>query len=191
MDHPRKYMARLGVGTPVARTRIREATLDDLGLLVRHRRGMWADISDFTKAELDAADPVYRRWARGRLRSGALVGFVVETARGEAVASSCLWLMPTQPRPGRRGTVAPYLLSMYTEPAHRGRGYATRIVREAISWAKARGYDTMLLHASRFGERIYVEEGFRRTTEMRLRLREPSGQQARRRKRRSLRRGRR
>ena len=156
---------------PVAPSRVRKASLKDLDTLVRHRRGMWVDIARFTPEELDAGDRVYRRWVRPRLRSGRLVGFIVEDAQGRAVASGCVWLMPRQPRPSWNGPSVPYLMSMYTEPALRGKGCATRIVREAIRWARAHGYDAMTLHASDYGEAIYRREGFGRTMEMRLRLR--------------------
>jgi len=159
----------------VARIRIRRATLDDLDLLVRHRRRMWEEIADFRGEDLDAADRAYRRWARSRLKSGRLVGFLAETARREVVSSACLWLSPVQPAPAWNGTLAPYLLSMYTEPEHRGKGYATRIVRTAIAWSRERGYNFLLLHASRHGRSIYAKEGFRRTWEMRLNLDSPRG----------------
>ena len=151
--------------------RVRVATTKDLALLVRHRRGMWVDIAHFTEDQLDEGDRVYRRWARPRLRSGTLVGFLLEDAKGQALASGCLWMMPRQPRPMAGRRTVPYLLSMFTEPAHRGKGYATRIVREAVRWARAHGYDAVTLHASDYGESIYRREGFARTMEMRLRLR--------------------
>src|SRR3989304_1375180 len=62
----------------VPRIRVRLATLADLDLLVRHRRRMWEAISDIPEDLLDAADPVYRRWARTRMRTGRLVGLIVE-----------------------------------------------------------------------------------------------------------------
>jgi len=154
----------------VPRTRVRRATLRDLEVLVRHRRGMWEDISHFDTAQIAAGDRVYREWTRARLRSRRLIGFIVEDARGEAVASGCVWLMPRQPRPMWNGPTVPYLMSMYTERGHRGKGHATRIVKEALRWARSNGYDAMTLHASDYGEPIYRREGFRRTTEMRLRL---------------------
>ncbi len=156
----------------VTRTRMRKATVDDLDLLVRHRRGMWEEILEASPAELAAADRAYRRWARARLRSRELVGWIVETYRGEPVASGCIWVMPSQPRPGWKGTTAPYLMSMFTEKPYRGQGAATRITREAIRWSKARGFSVLLLHASRFGRRIYLREGFLEGNEMRLRLSE-------------------
>ncbi len=156
---------------------MRRATVEDLDLLVRHRRGMWAEILDASRQEMDTADRAYRRWARAKLKARELVGWIVETDGGESVASGCIWLMPSQPRPGWKGTVTPYLMSMYTERAHRGQGYATRITREAIRWSKARGFTTLLLHASKFGKPIYAREGFRDGNEMRLRLsgQSPSG----------------
>src|SRR3990172_8035389 len=55
----------------VPRIRVRLATLADLDLLVRHRRRMWEAISDIPEDFPDAADPVYRRWARARMRTGS------------------------------------------------------------------------------------------------------------------------
>jgi GNAT superfamily N-acetyltransferase len=134
---------------------------------------MWADIATTSAAQLDAADAEYRRWARPRLKSGRLVGFVLETSSGKPAASGCLWMMPSQPRPVWRGTTVPYLMSMYTERDHRGRGLATRIVREAVKWSRDHGYHLLLLHASKFGKPIYERAGFERTREMRLTIGAP------------------
>ncbi len=154
----------------MVRTRLRKATLDDLDLLVRHRRGMWEEILDAPREAMDAADRAYRRWARPRMMSREMVGWIVETDRGEPVASGCIWLMPSQPRPLWKGTLSPYLMSMYTERRFRGQGYATQITREAIRWSRARGYTMLLLHASKFGKPMYAREGFVEGNEMRLRL---------------------
>ena len=153
----------------VVRTVVRTATAKDLDLLVRHRRLMWEAIADFSTRDHDAADAVYRRWARDRMRSRRFAGFIVEVG-AEPVASGCVWIMDVQPRPGRSGTAAAYLLSMFTESDHRGEGHATRIVRAAIRWARSRGIPIMLLHASDFGEPIYRRLGFERTREMRRSL---------------------
>lgn len=153
-------------------TRIRYATVRDLDILVRQRRRMWEAIGDHTEVELDAADREYRAWARRRLQTGRLVGFLAETTDGAIVAGGCVWLRENQPRPGRNDRVIPYLLSMYTEPEHRGHGLATRIVREAIRWSRSRGYARLVLHASDEGRGVYEHLGFTRTWEMRYRLSE-------------------
>ncbi len=154
---------------------LRKATLADLDLLVRHRRGMWNEILETTPEELAAADRAYRRWARAKMRARQMVGWIVETSRGEPVASGCVWVMPSQPRPAWTGTTSPYLMSMYTEEPFRGQGHATRITREAIRWSKEHGYTTLLLHASKFGKGIYLREGFTEGNEMRLRLKDWRG----------------
>jgi GNAT superfamily N-acetyltransferase len=153
----------------VVRTIVHTAAEKDLDLLVRHRRLMWEAIADFSIRDHNTADAVYRRWARDRMRSRRFAGFIVEVG-GEQVASGCVWIMAVQPRPGRSGTAAAYLLSMFTEPDHRGEGHATRIVRAAIRWASSRGIPIMLLHASDCGEPIYRRLGFERTREMRRSL---------------------
>lgn len=150
--------------------RLRLATLDDLPLLVRHRRLMWGDIAEHAEETLAAADPAYRRWARTRLRSGRLVAWVVEE-KGGPVASGCVWLQPVQPRPGRPFEVQPYLLSMFTEPAHRGKGHAARIVEAAMAWAQERGHPYLSLHASAAGRPIYERMGFVQMPELRVTLR--------------------
>src|SRR2546422_4085071 len=101
------------------------------------------------------------------MKSNRFAGFIVDVGE-EPVASGCVWLMQVQPRPNWKGTTAASLPSMFTEPAHRGRGHGARIVREAIRFARARGTHVMLLHASAFGEPMYIRLGFERTTEMRL-----------------------
>lgn len=154
--------------------KIRRATPRDLETLVRHRRRMWEDMGRHDRTALDAADPVYRRWARARLKSGKLLGWIVEH-RGAAIASGCLWLQEVHPRPFDPGQleparIQPYLLSMFTETAWRGRGLARRIVDEAVRYSRAHGYPRMSLHASDAGKSIYEKAGFRQTAEMRLQL---------------------
>lgn len=119
-------------------------------------------------ASLPADDRRYAAWARARMKSGTFAGFLVES-RGAVVAGGCVWLQPRQPRPGFHGRL-PYLLSMFTEPAHRGRGLATRIVRAATAWCRSRGFRRMTLHASIPGRRVYSKLGWQRTWEMALDL---------------------
>src|SRR5437660_10442791 len=98
---------------------------------------MWESIANFSIRDHDAADAVYRRWARDRMRSRRFVGFIVETG-GEPVASGCVWIMDVQPRRGRSGTAAAYRLSIFTEAEHPGEGQATGIVSAANRWARSR-----------------------------------------------------
>jgi GNAT superfamily N-acetyltransferase len=132
---------------------------------------MWEEIRDFSPADLDRHDRVYRRWVRREMAGRRFLARIVETADGTPVGSGGLWLMPMQPRPGPLGRgEMPYILSMYTELAHRGKGVATRIVQEFVRWSATHGYGRIFLHASPFGRPVYERLGFEPGSEMRLAL---------------------
>jgi GNAT superfamily N-acetyltransferase len=150
--------------------RIRQATLRDLDTLVRHRRRMFEEMQPFSEEEHAIGDREYRRWARRLMSRGELVAWVAETASGTPVAGGAVWLQERQPRPGKRAAKAPYLLSMYTEREFRGRGLASRIVREAMAWSRRNGYAFMTLHASAQGRSVYKKLQWERTWEMRVLL---------------------
>jgi GNAT superfamily N-acetyltransferase len=117
--------------------RIRRATFRDLDVLVHHRRRMFEDMPrPYTPDEHAVHDREYRRWAKRLMARGEFVAWIAETKEGAPVAGGAVWLQERQPRPGQRASKVPYLLSMYTEPEFRGRGLATRIVKEAMRWAK-------------------------------------------------------
>lgn len=149
-------------------TSIRPATLDDLPLLIRHRRGMLEDMGRYPAAWFDEHDRNYAAWARERLANGQLVGFIAEDA-GRVVASGCLWLKERQPVPGFPGGRVPYLMSVFTERDCRKQGHAAALTQAALDWAKARNYPLVALHASSDGRSTYEKLGFQRTWEMQLR----------------------
>src|SRR3989442_8549058 len=89
---------------------------------------MWNAIAKIPRADLDVADRTYRRWAQTQMKSNRFAGFIVDVGE-EPVASGSVWLMQIQPRPKWKGTTAAYLLSMFTEPGHRGRGQDRKSTR--------------------------------------------------------------
>ena len=149
---------------------IRPARLNDLATLVQHRRLMWENMGEKDARELRKADKAYRAWARARIRNKTMRGWIVENSETKIVGSGCLWLQPVQPRPGRSKGLQPYLLSMYTMPQYRGKGLASRIVREAVNWTRRNKYDALKLHASEMGRGVYGKLGFVRSWEMRRNL---------------------
>ena len=49
---------------------------------------------------------------------------------------------------------------MYTEPEHRRRGLARRLMAEMIAWCRAAGLGSVSLHASDAGRPLYEALGF-------------------------------
>jgi GNAT superfamily N-acetyltransferase len=144
--------------------RIRRANLRDLDALIYQRHCVFESMG-CTQSTLERLDRDYERWVRRRLISGSLIGWIVENRIGDIVGGGVLWLRPNA-RPPPNPRVLPYLTSMYTEPAYRGRGIASLVVREAIRWSKANGYPTIVLHTSPSAKRFYPHFGFIRTWEM-------------------------
>jgi len=156
---------RTSVAAPMI-ARVQGAKASDVDLLVAHRQAMFAAIGGFSPADLEASDPVYRRWIRPRLRDGR-AGAVVARSGDEPVGSAVIWLREDQPRPGAPKLLVPYIMSVYVDPRFRGLGIATQLTRALIAWAAQRGYFRVLLHASVFGRSVYRRLGFERTWEMR------------------------
>lgn len=148
---------------------VRQASVDDLEVLVTLRCGMFESMGVGDAASRDQQNRDFRRWVRPRLRRGEYVGFVA-WAGEEAVAGAAVWLCERQPAPGFAGGRLPYLLSVYTDPRFRGRGLATRTIKAAMAWCRDQGYRSMTLHASPAGRRLYARLGWERTWQMRVEL---------------------
>lgn len=147
---------------------VRKASDADLTILAKQRTLMFKEMFPDLPLDYHAYERRFRSWAREMLKQKRLVPFVVTDAGGKAVAGGSVWLRENLPSPRYRGTLQPYLMSMYTEQACRRKGLATMIVKEAIEWTKKHGYSRLTLHASEMGEPVYAKQGFERTTEMRL-----------------------
>lgn len=144
--------------------------IDDLDLLLRHRQMMWFDIHPERAQKIRDSEAVTREWMRKLILEEKYIPFIARTESGEVAGSGSVWLMDTQPRPGRTGLVTPYLLSMYTEKEYRKKGVATLIVEQAINWSREHGFTRLELHASSYGRGVYEKLGFRQSSEMRLDL---------------------
>jgi GNAT superfamily N-acetyltransferase len=150
--------------------KIRRATSKDVELLVRHRHMMFEEMTRPTAKELKVADDSYREWARAMMKGRLLHGYIVTTGSGKVAASGCVWLREVQPSPGRPTGMVPYVLSMYTGPEFRRNGLASMILKEAMAWAKKKGYGKMTLHASSVGRKVYAKLGWKRGWEMDVRF---------------------
>ena len=154
-----------------ARYRIRRATARDIPALVRHRVEMFHSMKPLPEAEAKAIAAAFRRHLRTAIPGGRYLGWVAEHG-GEVVAGAGVVPRPLLPRPGApRGGLDAYVLNVFTEPAHRGRGLAKRLMREILGWSRGKRAVQVTLHASNMGRPVYESVGFEpRSGEMRIRL---------------------
>lgn len=151
---------------------LREATPLDIPALVGHRRRMFEDMAALhgeapVAADLDAMDVAYACQLQRMLADGSLRAWVIE-AEGRIVAGGAILIAEWLPRPRDLTRRLAYLHSVYTEPEHRRRGLARRIVQTAIEACRADGLRRLTLHASDEGRPLYESLGFQQTNEMRL-----------------------
>lgn len=152
-------------------TTIRPATVEDVPIIVHHRRAMFADMGHTDPAGLDAMCESFAPYLARAIAEGAYRGWLAQTRDGRVIAGGGLIVhewpsRPVVPAEPRRA----YILNVYTEPDYRGRGIARRIVSDIIEWCRTQGFRSVSLHASTAGRRLYETMGFEPTNEMRLRL---------------------
>ena len=154
-----------------ARYRIRCATARDVAVLVRHRVEMFRSMGILPAREEPVMAAAFRRHLRRAIPDGRYLGWVAEH-RGAVVAGAGVVPRPLLPRPGApKGGLEAYVLNVFTEEAHRGRGLAKRLMREIVRWSRRKGAVQASLHASDMGRGVYEAVGFKpRPREMRLKL---------------------
>ncbi len=149
---------------------IREATLEDLPLVLRHRRGMFFEMGHRDEAQLDAMEAASAPFFAQGLRDGTYVGFLAADNEGRVLAGGGVVLLVYQPHPLDPRPRRPFVVNMYTETEHRRRGLARRLMDAMIAWCRREGFASLFLHASDEGRPLYEALGFEPTNEMRLRL---------------------
>ncbi len=146
---------------------LRPGTAADIETMARHRALMFADMGDGTPETRAEMSERFAPWVLERLASGEYHAWLIECDGGVVAGAAC-WEKPRHP--GLRGThprVA-YVLNVYTDPEHRGRGLARMLMEHILGWARAEGFATVELHASDEGRPLYEKLGFGQTNEMRL-----------------------
>jgi GNAT superfamily N-acetyltransferase len=149
---------------------IRQATLDDIPELLRHRRGMYEDMGYDDPEALQAMVSTCKPYLATALANGTLQAWLA--CVGEKVVAGGFVLVspwPSHPYDGqcRRATI----LNLYTDPPFRRQGIARRLMQTMIGWCRQEGFVHVTLHASDKGRPLYEGLGFEVTNEMRLDLR--------------------
>jgi GNAT superfamily N-acetyltransferase len=92
--------------------------------------------------------------------AGVYRAWLVETATGEVAAGGGITVIAWPPGPHYPGDRLAFVYNMYTEPAHRRRGLARRLMDAIHTWCRGNGVTSVALNASRDGQRLYASLGY-------------------------------
>ncbi|MBZ5704363.1 MAG: GNAT family N-acetyltransferase [Acidobacteriia bacterium] len=143
---------------------IREATLDDIPEILRHRRGMYEDM-DYTETQSLATMVATSEQYLSQALANRSFRVWFALAGGGAVVISP-WPSHPYDLECRRATI----LNLYVYPEFRRQGIARRLMQTMIEWCTNQGFAAVSLHASTDGRHLYETLGFKPTNEMRFPL---------------------
>jgi GNAT superfamily N-acetyltransferase len=157
---------------------VRPATCVDAEVIAWHRVRMFQDMGMVPDHLFESFRAISAEWVRASLASAEYIGWLVPDpeAMQKIIAGAGVMLRPMPPVPlpdacgqaeiytGRQGLV----VNVFTEPAWRRRGLARLLLEQIIAWSHQEGIESVVLHASDDGRRLYEQLGFRATNEMRL-----------------------
>lgn len=142
---------------------LRAATAGDAELIAAQRERMFIDMG----VRYTEAGARFAPWVQPRLQSGDYLGWLAE-AGGAVVAGAGLLLLDWPPHFADPQPLRSYLLNVYVEPGHRGRGLARHLTEQAMAETRRRHIRVMSLHASEAGRPVYEKLGFAPTNELRI-----------------------
>ena len=139
--------------------RVRMAATADVDALVRHRLGMFTDMGTTFDAPL--IDGLFRRWLHTMMAAGEYQAWVCETDAGQIVAGAGITLLkwPPGPSPLRSERIA-FVYNVYTEPPHRKRGLARRLMETIHAWCAEHGIQAVALNAAPAARHLYESMGY-------------------------------
>jgi GNAT superfamily N-acetyltransferase len=148
---------------------IRFATIADSAVLVQHRELMFREMGWECDYALMARH--YASWLEDTIPSGSYVGWVA-TPNGDSkvVSSSGIIVVPWTPGPFAMDPRLAWIVNVYTDHPHRGRGLARRLMHEMHDWCRANGVQRTALNASTAGQPIYESMGYTLAVEPMMRI---------------------
>lgn len=137
----------------------RKASAEDIDLLTSFRTKQLDDEEEHP--DIDITEQL-RNWFAYVLSTEKLYQIILEED-GIPVSTGGLLKLDMPPSFFRPEGNTLYVTNMYTVPALRKRGYASKILEELKKEAERRGCERLILSASVWGKRVYERFGFRQS----------------------------
>src|SRR5262249_14237269 len=137
---------------------VREATLDDLDVLVHHRIAMFTDMGrTFDSGALAAA---YVPWLREHLPPGTYRSWLAIAEDGSVAGGAGATIIPWPPGPSYPVEKLAFVYNVYTEPSHRRQGGARLRMDGLPPRCRAPAVLSIAPNARRDGQPLYEAMGY-------------------------------
>jgi GNAT superfamily N-acetyltransferase len=138
--------------------------LDDLEALVQLRLSLLREAGNLQSDTPTAAlVEAIRQYLTKTLPTGQFVAWVAQV-NSEIIGTSGMVMFEKPPVYGNLLGLDAYIMNIYTVPNWRGKGVATALLREIISYVKMTDARRIWLDATEDGKRLYEKFGFVSTT---------------------------
>ncbi|MBR2802475.1 MAG: N-acetyltransferase [Erysipelotrichaceae bacterium] len=138
--------------------RVRIAAAEDAKLLSELRIAQLHD--EETQPDIEISEAM-EDWFLKKLSDGSLYQVLLYEEE-ELLATGCLYVLEMPPSFHKPTGKVGYIGNMYTLPAHRKKGYATKVLSLLKEEAEKRDMDRLFLGASVYGAPVYEAFGFRK-----------------------------
>lgn len=136
----------------------RIATSQDIDALIQMRITFLSEIGQ-TPDDAPRFEDALRNYFTAHLAAGDFVSCLA-VSEGQIIATSGMVFHvhpPSVKNPNGRGA---HIMNMYTLPAFRGQGIATKLLGQLLDLARQRRCTRVYLHALPLGKSIYIKAGF-------------------------------
>jgi GNAT superfamily N-acetyltransferase len=139
--------------------RVRPATVDDIDVLVHHRLSMFSEMG--TAFDAPVVRQLFRDWLLKRMPAGDYRAWVCVAPSGDIAAGAGITLLIWPPGPSAiSGERVAFVYNVYTEPAHRKRGLARRLMDTVHTWCRENGVGAVGLNAAPDARHLYESQGY-------------------------------
>ena len=144
----------------------RPATREDAAITALHRHRMFAEMG-YSDDQLRAVTTAFLPWVREAITRGAYLGYLATITHQVAAGAGMMIVdWPPSPRDPSPSPQRGYIFNAFTEPDHRRRGLASKLIAMLLEEAKMREIRVVTLHAAPGTQKLYESLGFRGNNEM-------------------------
>ncbi|UCH56762.1 MAG: GNAT family N-acetyltransferase [Candidatus Bathyarchaeota archaeon] len=148
--------------------------MSDIPVLLDFRgrmfRSMIGDSFDYGKyREFD------KKFFERNMEDEGVIVWVVESKADEVVAGVAVSFYDLPPKPWNTEGRYAHIFNLYTDPDHRRKGLASKLMQASMKYAESIGVPHVTLHTSDMGKPLFLSLGFEESNEMSIVVDSPKG----------------